>query len=95
MTNVINLPGQPEPSPMEISEYSLSVGDELYRVRRAVELDANGGGFVIIYDSAGQQVLVFSARFPDEHIHQLIVAWRTGRSHGLHRGRRESLESVT
>lgn len=91
MTNVINLPGHPE---IEISEYSLSVGDELYSVRRAVEPDTKGG-FVIIYDSAGQQVLVFSARFPDEHIHQLIVAWRTGRSHGLHRGRRESLESVT
>jgi hypothetical protein len=91
MTNVINLPGQPE---MEISEYSLSVGDELYRVRRAVEPDTKGG-FVTIKDGAGVTVLVFSARFPDEHIHQLIVAWRTGRSHGLYRGRREILESVT
>lgn len=52
MTNVIKMQtGQPKPAPMEISEHSLQVGDELYRVRRAVEPDTNGGGFVMIYDS--------------------------------------------
>ena len=72
---------------MEISEYFLQIGGESYRVRRAVESDTNGGGFVMIYESAGQPVLVFSARYPDEHVGQLIVAWRTGFRQGLERGR--------
>jgi hypothetical protein len=61
-SNVTNLQGQPK-SEMEIGEYSLQVGDELYRVRRAVETDTRGG-FVTIKDSCGTPVLVFSARYP-------------------------------
>jgi hypothetical protein len=84
------------PDPMEISEYSLAVGDDLYRVRRAVERDTQAG-FVTIKDATGKPVLVFSARFPDEHIGTLVVAWRTGHRQGLARGRREAgtLENVT
>jgi hypothetical protein len=69
--------------------------DRLYRVRRAVDRDMQGG-FVTIKDS-GDAVLVFSASFPDQHVHQLIVAWRTGERQGLDRGRREAggLENVT
>jgi hypothetical protein len=80
---------------LEISEYSLKVGGELYRVRRAVDRDMQGG-FVTIKDS-GDAVLVFSASFPDQHVHQLIVAWRTSERQGLDRGRREAggLENVT
>src|ERR1700676_1593117 len=44
---------------MEISEYFLQIGGESYRVRRAVESDTNGGGFVVYYDRAGQPVVVF------------------------------------
>jgi hypothetical protein len=76
------------PQPLEISEYSLTVGDGLYRVRRAVERDTQGG-FVTIHDSCGKPVLVFSAAFPDEHVHQLIVGWRAGHKQGLERGRRQ------
>jgi hypothetical protein len=76
---------------MEISEYSLTVGDDLYRVRRAVERDTQGG-FVTIHDSCGKPVLVFSASFPAAHIGQLIVAWRAGYGQGLGRGRREAID---
>ena len=80
---------------MEISEYSLEVGDGLYRVRRAVERDTKAG-FVTIHDAAGRSVLVFSASFPGEHIRQLMVAWRAGYGHGRERGRSEvSTEAVT
>jgi hypothetical protein len=87
--NVVSLHKVPaEPEAMEISEYSLAVGDDLYRVRRAVEPDTQAG-FVTIHDSCGKPVLVFSAAFPSEHIHRLIVGWRTGNRQGLERGRRE------
>lgn len=74
---------------MLVSTYSLLIGGEIYRVRRAVERDTKCG-FVTIHDSCGKPVLVFSASFPDAHIGQLIVAWRTGNRQGLERGRRES-----
>jgi hypothetical protein len=73
---------------MEISEYDLNVGGDLYRVRRAVDRETKAG-FVTIVDSAGKPVLVFSSRFPDEHVGTLVVAWRTGNRQGLERGRRE------
>ena len=63
---------------LEISEYSLKVGGELYRVRRAVDRDMQGG-FVTIHDSCGKPVLVFSAAFPDEHVHH-EPAW-SGEDH--------------
>jgi hypothetical protein len=54
----------------------------------SVERDTKGG-FVTIVDDAGKAVLVFSASYPDEHVHQLIVGWRAGYRRGLERGRRE------
>jgi hypothetical protein len=85
-TNVVNLRKiRAKPSPMEISEFSLPVGDEVYTVRRAVERDTQAG-FVTIYDSDCRAVLVFPSRYPDEHIAQLIVGWRAGYSRGLERG---------
>jgi hypothetical protein len=94
-TNVISLrTREPVPEPMLVSTHSLLIGGEIYRVRRAVERDTKCG-FVTIHDSCGKPVLVFSAAFPPEHVGTLVVAWRTGRSQGLERGRRESLESVT
>jgi hypothetical protein len=45
---------------------------------------------VTIHDSScGKPVLVFSAAFPNNHIHQLIVGWRAGYSQGRERGRLE------
>jgi hypothetical protein len=94
--NVVALHKVPvAPEPMEISEYSLDVGDGVYRVRRAVERDTQAG-IVMIYDATGKAVLVFSASYPAEHIHQLIVGWRAGYRHGRERGRREdSAENVS
>ena len=89
-TDVISLrTREPMPEPMLVSTYSLLIGGEIYRVRRAVERDTKCG-FVTIHDSCGKPVLVFSASFPDAHIGQLIVAWRTGNRQGLERGRHES-----
>jgi hypothetical protein len=88
-TNVISLrTREPVPEPMLVSTYSLLIGGEIYRVRRAVERDTKCG-FVTIHDSCGKPVLVFSAAFPSEHIGQLIVAWRAGHGQGRERGRRE------
>ena len=95
-SNVIRLrTGKPIPDTLEISETSMTVGDELYRVRRAVDRDTKRG-FVTIIDDAGTAIIVLSSSFPHAHIHQLIVGWRTGYGIGLDRGRRElRMESVS
>jgi hypothetical protein len=91
-TNVISLrTGMPRAEPLESSEYSLTVGDENYRVRRAVDRDTQRG-FVTIVDEAGKALLVFSSSFPDEHVSQLIVGWRAGHKQGLDRGRLDGIE---
>lgn len=78
---------------LSISEWSLTVGDADYRVRRSVEAGTQRG-FVIISDSDGVSVLVFSASFPDEHIAQLIVGWRAGFKQGRKLGRQEGISIV-
>lgn len=95
-SNVIRLrTGKPIAEPLEISVTSLTVGDELYRARRAVDRDTKRG-FVTIIDDTGTAIMVLSSSFPEQHISQLIVGWRTGYRIGLERGRREPhLESVS
>lgn len=78
------------PEPLSISTYSLLIGGDLYRVRRAVDEDKRG--FVTIVDGNGHAVLVFSASFPDERVGMLIFAWRAGYDQGLGRGRREAID---
>jgi hypothetical protein len=85
-SNVVSIrTGEPKPEPLQVTEYSLTVGEESYRVRRAVDRDTQRG-FVTIFDDAGAAILVLSASFPSEHIYQLIVGWRTGYRQGLVRG---------
>jgi ribose 1,5-bisphosphokinase PhnN len=86
MAKVVSL--RPDSEPLLISEFSVPFGDEVYTVRRAVDRETKRG-FVTIYDSDRRAVLVFSSRYPDELIHQLIVGWRAGYTRGLERGRRE------
>lgn len=66
---------------VEITESTLTVVDS-YRVKRVSDR-STGRGFGMIYDATGKAILVFSAKFPVEHITQLIVAWRTGHRLGL------------
>jgi hypothetical protein len=84
-------PKAAKPEPLSISEYPLTVGDEIYHVRSALDSETRRG-FVTIHDNDGRAVLVFSSSFPDEHISQLIVAWRAGHKQGLDRGRAEGIE---
>ena len=84
-------PAAAKPSPLSISEYSLTVGDEIYHVRSALDSETHRG-FVTIHDNDGRAVLVFTSSFPAEHISQLIVAWRAGHRLGLDRGRAQGIE---
>ena len=100
MDNVINFRNEkPKPKPEqgshgpEISEYTLTIGGDDYRVRRAADRETQGC-FVTISDHAGKPVLVFSSTFPSDHIAQLIVAWRAGHKQGLARGRREGISII-
>jgi len=77
MDNVINFRNEkPKPKPeqgshgLEISEYTLTIGGDDYRVRRAADRETQGC-FVTISDHAGKPVLVFSSTFPSDHIAQL------------------------
>ena len=95
MDNVVFLKPDKSKPALSVSTYSLPFGDEIYSVRRAVDRDTQNG-FVTISDGAGRAILVFSARYPDQLIHQLIVGWRAGYTRGLERGRRErSQENVS
>ena len=84
-------PAAAKPDPLTISEYSLTVGDEIYHVRSALDSDTRRG-FVTIHDNDGRAVLVFTSSFPEEHISQLIAGWRAGHRQGLDRGRAEGIE---
>ncbi len=97
MSNIFDFP-PPRPKPqqthgLEITEYTLTIGGDDYRVRRAADKETQGG-FVTISDAEGNAVLVFSASFPSDHIALLIVAWRAGHARGLARGRSESISII-
>lgn len=86
MTNMKSPPLQPMETPrndgLSITETTVTIRDATYRVRRVSD-PATGSGFAMIYDPAGKNILVYSAKFPAEHDAQLIIGWRTGHQLGL------------